>query len=66
LGRPVNFDDVARGFLGSLDDPVIKDANGRAVRDNFDGTDHSGDTKVLAVLLGLVDRVDHQFPIVTP
>jgi alkyl sulfatase BDS1-like metallo-beta-lactamase superfamily hydrolase len=33
---------------------------------NLDTLTHDGDTSLLATLLGLVDRVDHQFPIVTP
>lgn len=33
---------------------------------NLDALSHHGDTSLLATLLRLVDRVDHQFPIVTP
>ena len=32
----------------------------------LDGIEHSGDPSVLPTLLGLLDTVDHQFPVVTP
>ena len=33
---------------------------------NLDGVEHDGDAGALLTILGLLDTVDHQFPIVTP
>ena len=51
-----DFDDVDRGFVATRTDPVITAADGH----------HTGDAGLVATLLGLLDGVDHQFPIVTP
>ncbi len=117
-----DFDDVERGFVGTLDDPVVTAADGHVVWlaarhglcDVFTDLDRTyrtelsngalihadagygsadpgltvtlttpqllgviatgdlgavtreGDATLVADLLALVDRVDHQFPIVTP